>query len=88
MKKKRVMNWVPEVDGMKWSPEMRCLKCGRQHPLNRACPTQTRITSLLSSLAVSSEAATAAETMNIQQYIEWRNNGRQKAAGGWALGFE
>ena len=67
---------------------MRCLKCGRQHSLNQACATQTRITSLLSNLATSSEAATAAETLNIQKYIEWKDNGRQEAGGGWALGFE
>lgn len=67
---------------------MRCLMCGQQHPLNRACARQTRITRLLSSLAAGAEAATAAETLSIQKYIEWRDSGRRKAGGHWPLGFE
>ena len=58
---------------------MCCLKCGaRHHPL-WPCDRESRSAQLLKSFAVDPEAATAAETLNILKYEQWRDNGRQRS---------
>jgi hypothetical protein len=56
---------------------MPCLKCGRLHLPIWQCDTEARKAFLLNSFGVNSDAATAAETLNIHRYDKWRDNGRQ-----------
>ena len=55
--------------------DVRCLMCGRQHHPIWTCDPEIRTAYLVDSFAVDSDASTAAETLNIERYDEWRNGG-------------
>jgi hypothetical protein len=60
---------------------MCCLRCGQQHLPIWPCDRDLRAAHLRNSFAFDCAAATAAETLNIQRYHEWRDGGQNRPPG-------